>query len=115
MYFTIKILVSSLIIASVSELAKRFTLVSAVLASLPLTSILTMIWFYQDTRDLQKIMDLSYGIFWAVLPSLIFFIVLPLLLKAGVKFPFAMLISSAIMFLSYSLYIFILGKFGIKI
>ena len=115
MQFIIKIIVSALIIASVSEIAKRFTPIAAILASLPLTSILAMIWLYRDTHDVQKIIGLSQGIFWAILPSLLFFIVLPLLLKLGLKFSLAMLSSSAIMFVGYAVYAFILSKFGVKI
>ena len=115
MQFLIKIIVSALIIAIVSELAKRFTPIAAILASLPLTSILAMIWLYRDTHDVQKVIDLSQGIFWAILPSLLFFIVLPLLLKLGLKFSLAMVSSSVIMFVGYAVYGFVLNKFGIKI
>ena len=115
MQFIIKIIVSALIIASVSELAKRFTPLAAILASLPLISILAMIWLYRDTHDVQKIIDLSQGIFWAILPSLLFFIVLPLLLKLGLKFSLAMFSSSIIMFIGYAVYGFILNKLGMKV
>ena len=115
MQFLIKTIVSALIIAGVSELGKRFTPLAAVLASLPVTSILAMIWLYRDTGEIQKVAELSSGIFWAVLPSLLFFVVLPSLLKMGVKFGWAMMASSVIMFLGYSLYLVILDKFGLKI
>ena len=115
MQFVVKIIVSALIIASVSELAKRFTPIAAILASLPLTSILAMIWLYRDTHDVQKIIDLSQGIFWAILPSLLFFIVLPLLLKLELKFSLAMLASSVIMFIGYAVYGFILNRLGMKV
>ena len=113
--FLIKILVSALIIAGVSELGKRFTLMGAILASLPLTSILAMIWLYRDTGDSQKVIDLSWGIFWAVLPSLVFFLVLPMMLKNGMTFGVAMILSSIIMFLTYTVYVFALGKMGISL
>ena len=115
MEFLTKTIVSALIIAGVSELAKRFIPVAAILASLPLTSILAMIWLYGDTRDAQKISRLSTGIFWAVLPSLLFFLVLPFLLKSGIHFPWALLISCGIMFLGYTVYVLLLDSFGIKI
>ena len=115
MQILIKATISGLIIAGVSELGKRSTPLAAVLASLPVTSILAMIWIYRETGNSQKMIDLSVGIFWAVLPSLLFFVMLPLLLKAGLKFGWAMLASSAIMFASYSLYVVILNKFGVKI
>ncbi len=88
---------------------------AAILASLPLTSILAMIWLYRDTKNVGKISRLSIDIFWAVLPSLLFFIALPLLLKTGMKFAWAMSLSALIMFIGYTVYAFVLGKFGIKI
>ncbi len=115
MHFFIKVILSALIIAGVSELGKKFTTIAAILASLPLLSILAMVWLYTDTKEVQKVIDLSSSIFWMVLPSMVFFFVLPLLLKNGIKFTWAMLLSTAIMFATYSLYIYVLGKLGIKI
>ena len=111
----IKVLISALLIAGVSELGKRSSLISAILASLPLTSILAMIWLYWDTGNTQKVSELSIGILWAVLPSLLFFAVFPVILKAGLKFEFALLLSCGIMFLGYVVYVFVLKKFGLSI
>lgn len=86
MQFLLKVILSALIIASVSELGRRYTLFAAVLASLPLTSILAITWLYHDTRDPAQVVQLTQSSFWVVLPSLVFFLVLPLLLKAGVGF-----------------------------
>jgi hypothetical protein len=113
-YFFTKVLISALVIAGVSELGRRLTPIAAILASLPLTSILAIIWLYHDTHDTTKIMDLSYGIFWAVLPSLLFFFILPIFLKGGIKFGLAMFLSSAIMMIGYALYVWGLRKLGIR-
>lgn len=115
MYFLIKTIITALVIAGISELAKRWTPVAAILASLPLTSILAMIWLYHDTHDSAKIIELSNGIFWAVLPSLLFFIALPLLLKAGLKFGLGMILASAIMFVGYTIYVALIRKVGFNI
>lgn len=90
MYLLAKILITALIVAAVSELARRYTVWAALLASLPLTSILAFIWVYVDTKDTGKIIELSYSVFWLVFPSLVFFLILPLLLKQGLAFPTAM-------------------------
>ena len=95
MYFATKVILTALIVAVVSELSRRFTFVSAILIALPLTSILALCWIYYESRDTQKIIDMSYSVFWLVIPSLLFFLLLPLLLKAGVKFVPAMLASCA--------------------
>jgi hypothetical protein len=109
----VKVLISSLILVSVSELGKRFSFFAAILASLPLTSILALTWLYADTRDLGKVAELSVSIFWLVLPSVLFFIALPGFLKGGFKFPSALALSCVVMTLGYFAYVWILKKFGI--
>lgn len=93
MYFLIKTLITALMVAAISELSRRYTVWAALLASLPLTSILAFIWVYKDTGDTGKIIELSYSIFWLVFPSLAFFLILPALLKLDIKFVPALLIS----------------------
>jgi len=99
LYYSIKILLSSLILVAVSEIAKRSSLLGALLASLPLTSLLAFVWLYLDTGDAQKVSSLSADIFWLVLPSLALFLVLPLLIKIGWGFwlslAVAMLVTAA--------------------
>ena len=111
----IKLIVSALIVVAVSEVSKRTTTVGALLASLPLTSLLAMTWLYVETGDTTKVADLAGSIFWLVLPSLILFIVLPVLLKRGVMFWPSLGISIAAMLAGYGVMVFGLGKFGIKL
>ena len=113
--FLIKTIVSALIIAAIATISKKLPTFGAIIASLPLTSILAMIWLYQDTLDVSKITTLSYAIFWMVLPSLIFFIVLPIFLKNNVNFYISLISSSAIMIICYTIYIFILKLLKINI
>lgn len=113
MQYFIKILITAIMVVAIAELGKRMSFMGAILASLPLTSILAIIWLYRDTHDIGKIIDLSGNIFWAVLPSLVFFLVLPIFLKNGVQFSTSLIFSIVVMFSAYSLYVFILQKFGI--
>lgn len=115
MQFFIKTVISALIIATVSTLSKKSPTFGAIIVSLPLTSMLAIMWLYRDTHDLQKIIDLSSSILWIIIPSLIFFIALIFLLKRDIRFESAMIFSTIIMILSYNLYIIILRKFGINI
>lgn len=95
MNFFIKTILSAVIIATASELGKRSSVLAAALIALPLTSILALSFLYLETKDLQKVSDLSYNIFWLVLPTLIFFVALPQLLKYGFDFWTALSISCA--------------------
>lgn len=115
MQFLIKVLLSALIIAGVSELGRRCSLFAAILASLPLTSILAIAWLYYDTRDTGQVIQLTQSIFWVVLPSLVFFLALPLLLKAGMSFTPALLLSCTVMIVTYWLYTLALRGLGISL
>ena len=79
-YYIIKTLLTALIIVVVSEIAKKSSLLAAINISIPLTSLLAFIWLYWDTRDEQKIIDISYNTIIMVIPSLEFFIILHFLI-----------------------------------
>jgi hypothetical protein len=85
-YLVTKFATTALIVVLVSELAKRSTLVGAILASIPTVSVLAMIWMYVETRDTGRLASFSVDVVWLVLPSLVLFAVLPVLLRMGVGF-----------------------------
>lgn len=114
-YYIVKLLITVVLIVLVSELAKRSTLYGALLASVPLVSVLAMIWLYVDTRDSARVAALSGSIFWLVLPSLALFVVLPVLLKAGVNFYLSMAIAIAATVFCYWLVVTFLPQLGIKL
>jgi len=113
-YYLVKIALTTVLVVLISEIAKRSTLMGAILASIPLVSVLAMIWLYQETKDLSRISTLSTNVFWLVLPSLALFIALPLLLRQGIQFYFALSISLAITVACYGLMVMALNHFGIK-
>lgn len=85
-YYVTKVLISAGLIVLVSELSKRSTMAGAILASIPLVSVLAMLWLYADTGDAAQVAALSRSVFWLVLPSLVLFVLLPVLLQRGVGF-----------------------------
>ena len=101
LYLLVKAAVSGLLIAIISEVARRSPGWGGLLASLPLTSLLAMIWLWRDTGDPQRVGDLALGAFWFVLPSLPLFMILPLLLRAGWGFWAALLVGCAVTLLLY--------------
>jgi len=113
-YLTIKLLITAITIVAVSEIAKRSSLMAGLLASIPLTSFLAMIWLYWDTKSTQKIIDLSNNIMFMILPSFTFFIILPIALKFNFSFWLSMIISIISTACIYWIYVQILGKFGIS-
>ena len=82
-YYAIKIAITTILIVAISEISKRNSLAGAVLASIPLVSVLAMFWLYIDTNDSTKVSNLSSSIFWLVLPSLTLFLALPVFIETG--------------------------------
>ena len=114
MYLILKTLISAIIIVAVSEIAKRYTWTAAIIVSLPMTSLLAFIWLYWDTKDSQKVIELSYSTIVMSLPSFIFFIILPLLLKFKQNFILSIIISIISTAIAYLIFMFIIKKFNLN-
>ena len=114
-YYLVKIAVTTVLIVVISEIAKRSSFVGALLASIPLISVLAMFWLYIDTKDVSKVSDLTSSIFWLVLPSLALFVTLPVLLKQGINFYISISISVMVTIGCYWLMMTILNHYGIKL
>ena len=84
--YVAKVALTAFVVVAVAELGKRSSFWGAVLASLPITSLLAFAWLYLDSGSTQAVARLSTSIFWLVLPSLPLFLVLPMLLRSGRSF-----------------------------
>lgn len=115
LYYTLKVALSAVLIVAISELAKRSSLLGALLASLPITSLLAFIWLYRETQSVTKVAELSSGIFWLVLPSLVLFLLLPWLLRMGWGFWFSLLLSIGATTLAYGVMTWLLRRLAIQV
>ncbi len=114
MYLLLKTLISAIIIVAVSEIAKRYTWTAAIIVSLPLTSLLAFVWLYWDTKDTQKVIELSFSTIVMSLPSFVFFIILPILLKFKQNFILSLLISIISTAIAYAIFMFFIKKFNLN-
>lgn len=114
-YYLVKIAITTVLIVAISEIAKRSSFAGAILASIPLISVLAMTWLYIDTSDVSKVSALSTSVFWLVIPSLALFISLPILLKQGLNFYISISISIFITVICYWVMVNVLNYFGIKL
>ena len=85
-YFWFKAALSGILIAAISEVAKRYPGLGALIASLPLISVLGMIWLWRDKPDAVNMAAHSQATFWFVLPSLPMFLLMPAMLRHGFGF-----------------------------
>ena len=86
LYLIIKAALSGIMIAIVSEVAKRNPGFGALIASLPLVSVLGMIWLWRDKPELPNMAMHVEATFWFVLPSLPMFLLIPAMMRSGIGF-----------------------------
>jgi len=113
--FIIRALLSGLIIAAIAWIGRKNAAAAALLASLPLVSLLGILWLWRDTGDRDRLADHMQATFWYVLPSLPMFLVTPLLLRSGVNFWVALGAGCALTVALYLLTIPVAARFGIKL
>lgn len=115
LYLIIKAAISGVLVAVASEVARRYPGWGALIVSLPLVSILGMIWLWRDTGDAARLADHAQATFWFVLPSLPMFLVVPALLRRGLAFWPALAVSCVMTILLYGLMIQTLPRLGVRL
>lgn len=114
-YLILKALLSGVIIVIVSEVAKRNPGFGGLIASLPLVSVLGMMWLWRDTHDPVRMGSHAGATFWFVLPSLPMFLLIPILLRHGVHFWAALGTGCALTIALYFLMSWLAPYVGIRI
>jgi hypothetical protein len=115
MWYTLfKAGLSGVLIAIVSEVAKRYPGFGALIASLPLVSVLGMMWLWKDKPDIANMAAHAEATFWFVLPSLPMFLLIPALLRHGIGF-WTSLVAGCLLTVSlYGLMAWAGSRFGLR-
>ena len=114
-WYSIKIIVTALVIVIVSEVSKKLPLLGSLIASLPLVSVLGMIWIFQETKDTQKLITHAEGTFWYVLPSLPMFLLMPWMMRKGVSFYWSLTAGILLTVILYVIMTKILARLGLNL
>lgn len=114
-YLVAKALISGGMIAAASEVAKRYPGFGALIASLPLVSVLGMIWLWRDRPDAENMAAHSSATFWYVIPSLPMFLVIPVLLRSGLPFWLALTLGCMLTIVLYSAMTMLAPRFGLRL
>lgn len=77
-----KIMLTALIIFSIVQVSERSTLMAAVLASIPIVSVLSMMMMFHEGQTAVEISAFARDIVWLLIPSLLMFIVMPWLIES---------------------------------
>jgi hypothetical protein len=111
----LKAVISAILIVAASETAKRYPGFGALIASLPLVSVLGMIWLWHDKPDTENMALHAQATFWYVLPSLPMFLLIPWLLRHGLPFWIALALGCALTVTLYLTMTWIGPRFGLRL
>jgi uncharacterized membrane protein (GlpM family) len=115
MELLLKAVVSGVVVALASEAAKRSALLGAVIVSLPLTSILALIWLWRDTGDPAEVTALSWSILWVIVPSIVFFVALPAAVGLGLAFWWSLLVACGLTAIAYAAWVPLARALGLDL
>lgn len=111
----LRALLSGILIAVIALVAKRSPPLGALIASLPLVSVLGMMWLWRDTQNKELMAAHSAATFWYVLPSLPMFLVIPALLRNGFGFWTTLGAGCSLTIALYLLTVWGTAQFGIRL
>lgn len=111
----LRALLSGIVIAIVSVVSRRYPGLGALIASLPLISVLGMMWLWKDRPDVENMARHAEATFYFVIPSLPMFLLIPVLLRRGVSFAPALIAGCAVTILLYLLTVAIAARMGIRL
>ena len=114
-YLVVKAALSGILIALVSEVARRWPGLGGLIASLPLVSVLGMVWLWRDRPDAANMAAHAEATFWFVLPSLPMFLVMPAMLRHGWSFWAALAAGCALTMLLYALTLWTAPRLGLRL
>jgi len=114
-HLIIKAVVSGVAVALASEVARRWPGWGALIVSLPLVSVLAMIWLWRDTHDPVRMAAHAQATFWFVIPSLPMFLLIPWMLRNGSSFWLALAAGCALTILLYLMVVWLGPRMGIRL
>lgn len=115
LYLLAKAILSAVLIVAASEIAKRYPGFGALIASLPLVSVLGMMWLWSDRPDPENMARHASATFWYVLPSLPMFLLIPMLLRHGIGFWPSLALGCALTMTLYSAMVWVGPRLGLPL
>lgn len=109
-----KYLITSIVVVAVSEVAKRSDRLGALLASLPLVTLLALIWLHVEKQPAEKVANHAWYTFWYVLPTLPMFLIFPKLFARWGFWP-ALTASALITVACFGLFALLVRPLGVKL
>ena len=115
MTLLVRAVLSGLLIAAASLLARRQPAAGALIASLPLVSVTAMVWLWRDGAGDAEVARFVGGTLWYFLPSLPMFVLIPAMLRWGTGFWPALAAGCALTLALYLLTSWLLARAGMPL
>jgi hypothetical protein len=112
LWIVTKYVITAGLVVLISEFAKRSDKLGALVAALPMVTILTLIWLHVEKQPAAKVANHAWYTFWYVVPTLPMFLVFPML-YARLGFWPALAACVVLTVVFFALFAAILKRFGI--
>ena len=113
--FAIRAILSGIIVALIALVSRKAPAAGALIASLPLISVIGMIWLWRDTTDPLLLANHAEATFWYVLPSLPMFLLIPMMLRNGYGFWWSLAAGCVVTIILYFAMMQIGPRFGLRL
>lgn len=114
----LKYLITAGLVVLISEVARRSDKLGALIAALPMVTVLAMSWMFFELKGAQqteKIANHAYYTFWYVIPTMPMFLLMPWMLRKGIHYGWSLLAGCALTALLFVLTAWIMKRFGIEL
>ena len=114
LFLVLKYGLTAAVVVVVSEVAKRSDRLGALIASLPLVTVLVLVWLHVEDQSTTKVANHAWYTFWYVIPTLPMFLAFPWLVSRY-NFWISLGISAGLTLGFFAIYALILRRFGIAL
>ena len=115
LFLIFKYAITAFIIVLISEVSKRSGKTGALITSLPIVTIIALIWMNFEIHDNAKISNYAYYTLWYVIPTLPMFAVMPYMLNRGFNFWLTLAVCIIVTFISFTITALVGRKFGVDL
>ena len=114
----LKYLITAGLVVLISEVARRSDKLGALIAALPMVTVLAMTWMFFELKGEQqteKIANHAWYTFWYVIPTMPMFLLMPWMLRKGIHYGWSLLAGCIVTAVLYVLTAWIMKRFGVEL
>ncbi len=114
----IKYLITAAVVVAVSEVARRSDKLGALIAALPMVTVLAMTWMFfefEGEQQTEKIANHAWYTFWYVIPTMPMFLLMPWMLRRGVHYGWTLLAGCVLTAVLFVITAWVMKRFGVDL